>query len=168
MPRSFALSVESPAGVEHILSAFGDQQYWKARLAAFDNGTATLDGLTVEADGVVTVALMVSLFANRLPKLITALVPGEFEMARTETWRPTGDGHARGTIEVAVPGAPVNAVGQVLLAPSDSGSRLEFSTTVHVDIPLVGGQVENFILGRLGDEISAVQRFTNRWIAENR
>ena len=58
MPRSFALSVESPAGVEHILAAFGDQQYWKARLAAFDNGTATLDGLTVEADGVVTVALM--------------------------------------------------------------------------------------------------------------
>jgi Protein of unknown function (DUF2505) len=168
MPRSFDLSVDSPASVEEILSAFGDQQYWKSRLAAFDNGTAKLDRLTVAADGVVTAALTVSLFANRLPKVVRTLAPGDLEMARTETWRPIGDGQARGTIEVAVPGAPVSAVGEVLLAPLDSGSRLEFGTTVHVDIPLIGGQVENFILGRLGDEISAVQRFTNGWIAENR
>jgi hypothetical protein len=168
MPRSFHLSVDSPAGVGQILSAFGDEQYWKSRLAAFDSGAATLDGLAVDPDGVVTVNLTVSLFANRLQSVIAALAPGDFTMARTETWHPTGDDRARGTIEVAVPGAPVNAVGQVQLTPLASGSRLEFSTTVQVDIPLVGGQVGNFILGRLGDEIRAVQRFTNRWIAENR
>jgi hypothetical protein len=168
MPRSFDLSVDSPARVEQILSAFGDGHYWKSRLAAFDNGTANLDGLTVDAGGVVTVALTVSLFANRLPKVITALAPGDLEMARTETWHSIGDGQARGRIEVAVPGAPVTALGQVLLTPLTLGSRLEFSTTVQVDIPLIGGQVENFILGRLGDEISAVQRFTNVWISENR
>jgi hypothetical protein len=89
-------------------------------------------------------------------------------MARTETWHSIGEGQARGTIEVAVSRAPVTALGQVLLTPLASGSRLKFSTTVQVDIPLIGGQVENFILGRLGDEISAVQRFTNVWISENR
>jgi hypothetical protein len=168
MARSLSLTLDAPVAVEEILAAFADQTYWQARLAAFDSGSATLDSLTVDADRSVTAALTVSLFANRLPKVVTALVPGEFEMARTETWRAVGDGTARGAITVKVPGAPVSAVGTVSLVPAGTGSRLNFSTTVRVNIPLVGGQVEHFVVSRLGDEISAVQRFTNTWIVTNR
>jgi hypothetical protein len=168
MPRSFALSLDAPARVDEILAAFADRDYWQARLAAFDGGTATLDRLIVDPGGSVTAVLTVSLFGSRLPKVVTALVPGDFTMARTENWQPAGDGTARGTIDVAVPGAPVSAVGKVSLVPVDTGARLDFSTTVRVNIPLVGGQVESFIVGRLGDEIGAVQRFTNNWIVTNR
>jgi hypothetical protein len=168
MPRSFALSLDAPVSVDEILAAFADGDYWQARLAAFDGGTATLDGLTVEEGGGVTAALRVSLFSSRLPKVMAALAPGDLEMARTETWQPASDGHARGRIDVSVPGAPVSAVGKVTLAPTGAGARLDFSTTVQVNLPLVGGQVENFIVNRLGDEISAVQRFTNDWIVTNR
>lgn len=168
MSRSLSLALEAPVAVGEILAAFADEGYWQARLAAFDGGTATLDGLTVEPGGRVTAALTVSLFASRLPRVVTALVPGEFEMVRTETWRPVGDGAARGAITVKVPGAPVSAVGTVSLLPVEHGARLEFSTTVRVNIPLLGGQVEHFIVSRLGDEISAVQRFTNTWIVTNR
>jgi hypothetical protein len=168
MPRSFALSLAAPVGVEEILAAFADRDYWQARLIAFDSGTATLDRLSVAPDGGVTAALTVSLFSNRLPRVVAALAPGDLRMSRTETWRPVSPGRADGTIEVAVPGAPVSAVGKVSLTSADTGAQLDFSTTVQVDIPLVGGQVENFILGRLGDEISAVQRFTDNWILTNR
>jgi hypothetical protein len=168
MSRSLSLSLDAPVAVDEILAAFAEEDYWRARLAAFDGGTATLDGLTVDPAGGVTAALTVSLLANRLPKVVTALVAGEFEMARTETWHPVGDGTARGAITVKVPGAPVSAVGAVSLVPVATGSRLDFSTTVRVNIPLVGGQVEHFIVSRLGDEISAVQRFTNAWIVTNR
>ncbi len=168
MPRSFELSLDSPVSVKEILAAFGDEEYWRARLAAFDGGTATLDSLTVDADGVVSAVLTVSLFGDRLPKVVTALARGDFQMRRTETWYPTGDGQAHGEIEVAVPGAPVSALGEVQLAPSAPGARLEFSTTVQVKVPLVGGQVEDFIIGRLGREIGAVQVFTDAWIGQNR
>jgi Protein of unknown function (DUF2505) len=168
MPRSLALSLDAPVRVEEILATFGDEQYWQARLAAFDGGTATLNGLTIGDDGSVAAALTVSLFAKRLPKVVAALAHGDLEMARTETWHPIGDGQARGTIEVAVPGAPVSATGTVTLVSLASGARLDFSTTVQVNIPLVGGQVENFIVNRLGYEISAVQRFTNNWIVAHR
>lgn len=168
MSRSLSLSLMAPVTIDEILAAFADQSYWRARLAAFDGGTATLDALTVDPGGGVTAALTVSLFANRLPKVVTALVPGDFEMARTETWHPAGDGTARAVIAVKVPGAPVAAVGAVSLVPVGTGSRLDFSTSVRVNIPLVGGQVENFIVSRLADEISAVQRFTNNWIVTNR
>ncbi|WP_428339371.1 DUF2505 domain-containing protein [Mycobacterium sp.] len=168
MSRSLALSLDAPVEVGEILAAFADEDYWQARLAAFDGGTATLDSLAVDPDGSVTAVLTVSLFANRLPKVVTALVPGDFEMARIETWHPIADGHARGTIDVSVPGAPVSAVGKVSLGTVGDAARLDFTTTVQVNIPLVGGQVENFIVNRLGDEISAVQRFTNNWIVKNR
>jgi hypothetical protein len=168
MPRSFALSLAAPVAVDEILAAFADEDYWRARLAAFDGGTARLDGLTIDPDGRVTAALTVSLFSNRLPKVVAALAPGDLEMARTESWHPVSDGHARGTIDVSVPGAPVSAVGKVSLIPVGPGARLDFTTTVQVNIPLVGGQVENFIVSRLGDEITAVQRFTNDWIVTNR
>jgi hypothetical protein len=100
--------------------------------------------------------------------VVAALAPGDLEMARTETWHPTGDGQARGAIEVAIPGAPVSAIAKVMLVSLATGARLDFSTTVRVNIPLVGGQVENFIVSRLGDEIDAVQRFTNNWIVAHR
>jgi hypothetical protein len=168
MSRSLSLSLEAPVTIDEIMAAFANESYWQARLAAFDGGTATLDGLTVDPGGAVMAALTVSLFANRLPKVVTVLVPGDFEMARTETWQRAGDGFARGAITVKVPGAPVAAVGAVSLVPVGTGSRLDFSTSVRVNIPLVGGQVEKFIISRLADEISAVQRFTNNWIVTNR
>src|SRR5947209_12475445 len=168
MPRSFALSLDAPVAVDEILAAFADEDYWQARLAAFDGGTATLNGLTVDPGGSVTAALTVSLLSNRLPKVVAALAPGDLEMARTETWHRASGGHAGGRIEVSVPGAPVSATGNVTLTPQAGGARLDFSTTVQVDVPLVGGQVENFIVSRLGDEISAVQRFTDDWIVTKR
>ena len=73
--------------------------------AATDVTVVASSTVTVDAGGVVTVALTVSLFANRLPKVITALTPGDLEMARTETWHSIGDGQARGTIEPRERGA---------------------------------------------------------------
>jgi hypothetical protein len=167
MARRFDLSVDAPVGVGDILSAFADDEYWRERLAAFESGTATLTSLTVESDGAVTVQLAVSLFADRLPTAVTKFAGGDLAMARTERWSWIDDEQACGAIEVAVPRAPVTAHGDVLLTPLATGSQLRFSTTVDVRVPLVGGLIENFVIGRLGADIGAVQRFTNEWIAAN-
>jgi hypothetical protein len=106
------LSVESPASVEQVRSAFGDEDYWRARLAAFGNGTATLGSLIVDAGGV-TVVIRLSLLRDRLPKLVTRLHRGDLEMVRNERWSWIGGGRVRGEISVAVPGAPLSAVGRL-------------------------------------------------------
>jgi hypothetical protein len=166
--RRLDLSLDSPVSVGAILSAFADDEYWSARLADFENGTATLDRLTVEPDGTVTVELTVRLFADRLPAAVTRVAGGDLSMARTERWSWADDECARGAIEVAVPRAPVVAHGDVQLTPRATGSQLRFSTVVEVKVPLLGGVIESFIIGRLGDDIGKVQRFTNEWIAANR
>ena len=56
MPTPFDVQTDSPAGVEQILAAFGDEEYWRDRIAEFGGGATTLDRLDVDADGAVSVA----------------------------------------------------------------------------------------------------------------
>jgi hypothetical protein len=44
---------------------------------------------------------------------------------------------------------------------------LDFKATVQVNVPLVGGKIENFIGSQLIDLLIAEQRFTTVWITEN-
>ncbi|MFO7164011.1 MAG: DUF2505 family protein, partial [Mycolicibacterium hassiacum] len=54
-----------------------------------------------------------------------------------------------------------------LSAVSETSSRLSFHATVAVNIPLVGGKIENFIGNQLVELLIHEQRFTTAWIAEN-
>jgi hypothetical protein len=169
MPRSFDLSAESPASADQVHAALGDENYWGAGLAAFGAGpgAARLDSLAVEADGTVIVATTFSLLQDRLPKLVSQLVRGELEMVHIEKWSRIGRGQVRGDVSVALPGTPVSATGEALLAPLRNGSRLRYNATVKVKLPLVGGKIESFMSGRLAEGIMDIQRFTTAWIAEN-
>jgi hypothetical protein len=78
------------------------------------------------------------------------------------------DGTATATVTGAIPGAPVSLTGTAVLAPTDGGgSRLQFTASVEVRIPLVGGKVENFIGSQLVELLIAEQRFTTAWIKDN-
>jgi len=48
-----------------------------------------------------------------------------------------------------------------------NGSRLKYTTTVEVRVPLVGAKIESFMGGQAVKEIARIQRFTTEWIAEN-
>lgn len=167
MPRSFDLAVESSASVQQIFATFGDPEYWRARLAAFSNGTATLTSLSVDPDGAVNVLVTISLLGDRLPKLITQLHRGDLQMVRNELWSPIDRGQVHGDINVTFSGAPLSAAGIALIAPAPHGCRLKYTTTVAANVPLVGGRIESYIGSRTGEEIAAIQRFTNEWITEN-
>ena len=72
MPRSFDFSVESSASVEQIHSAFSEEDYWLARLAAF-GGIGRLDSLIIGTDGSVHVVIIQDLRHDLLPGLFAKL-----------------------------------------------------------------------------------------------
>jgi uncharacterized protein DUF2505 len=168
MPRTFDLSTESPASVDQVHSAFGDEDYWRARLAAFGAGpgAATLDSLIIDAAGTVAVVTTFSLFRDRLPRPVNRLRRGDLALLHTETWSRVGGNQLRGEVSIVVAGTPVSATGAALLAPLDDGSRLQYSATVEVKVPLIGGQIESLMSGRLAEGIMDIQRFTSAWISE--
>ncbi|MGV0836659.1 DUF2505 domain-containing protein [Mycolicibacterium thermoresistibile] len=167
MPRSFDMATEYGATVEQVHQALRDEQYWLARLADSGADDATLDALTVDTDGGIDVETTQVLWADRLPGFVTQLHRGDLSVKREETWSPLRDGQATVEVKGAIVGAPASLTGTGTLLPADSGqtSRLEFTVTVEVRIPLLGGKLEGLVGNQLMELLIAEQRFTTNWIA---
>jgi hypothetical protein len=166
MSHSVDIFTESPASVEQIHAAFGSEDYWLTRLSAGDAVT-TLDSLTVDADGTVTMRATQHLGRQLLPGLIARLLPGDLKIAHRERWAPAGDGRVRGQVSVSASGGVGSGRGEAWLAPAGAGSRMRFAVRVEVKLPLVGGKLEKSIGAGLAQNIPELQRFTTNWIAEH-
>ena len=167
MPRSFDMAAEYEGGVEHVYRAFGDDRYWLARLAESGADKTTLDAMTRTSDGGVDIVTTQTIRADRLPAVVTQFHHGDLSFVREETWGPLDDGRATAAVKGSIPGAPATLDGTAQLTREGGGARLQFSATVEVRIPLVGGKVENFIGNQLVDLLIAEQRFTSAWLLEN-
>ncbi|KUI30479.1 DUF2505 domain-containing protein [Mycobacterium sp. GA-2829] len=167
MPRSFDLAADYDGTVEQVHRAFRDERYWQERLADSGADHATLDAMTVGADGSIDVTTTQILRADRLPGVVAQFHRGDLSIQREETWTGVQDGSATASVTGSIPGAPVSLTGTATLVPHGAGSRLDLKVTVEVRVPLVGGKIENFIGNGLVDLIIAEQRFTTVWIAEN-
>jgi hypothetical protein len=166
MPHSFDMAVESPASVEQFLSAFGNENYWRARLAIGETA-AELKSLTVDTDGTVSVVVAATLVRNRLPKLINQLHRADLEVMQNEKWSWIDSGRLRGEVSLAAPPIPLSGFWEVLVTPVRNGSRLNYTATVMVNIPLVGGTIERSLGGQLAEGIAKGVPFTTEWIAGN-
>jgi hypothetical protein len=168
MPRSFDMAAEYEGSVEQVHQAFSDEQYWLARLADSGADDYSLDSMTVDGQGIDIVTTQ-TLRVDRLPAVVTQFHRGDLSFVREETWTPIRDGQATATINGSITDAPATLSGAAVVAPPQArgGSRLEFKATVQVDVPLVGGKIENFIGSQLVELLIAEQRFTTVWITEN-
>jgi Protein of unknown function (DUF2505) len=164
MTRSFDILAESPACVEQVHAAFSREDYWLARHAAFD-ATSTLDSLTVDADGTVTVRATQHLGRQLLPGVVAKFVPADLKILHSERWRPVGDRRVRGQVSVSAPVGLGSGRAEAWLVPAGNGSQLRFAATVQVKIPLVGGKLEDSVGANLAGNILTIQRFTTAWIA---
>ena len=169
MPRSFDMAAEYAASVDQVYRAFGAERYWLARLAGSGADKTTLDAMNRTADGGIDIVTTQTLRADRLPGVVTQFHHGDLCFVREETWGPLADGEATAILKGSIPGAPATLTGTAVLRPSDGGdgARLDFSATVEVRIPLVGGKVENFVGNQLVQLLTAEQRFTMDWINDN-
>jgi Protein of unknown function (DUF2505) len=162
------MAAEYEGSVEQVHQAFSDEHYWLARLADSGADDYSLDSMTVDGDGIDIVTTQ-RLRADRLPGVVTQFHRGDLSLVRGETWSPIRDGQSTATIKATIIDAPATLSGTAVLAPAKSGggSRLEFKATVQVNVPLVGGKIENFIGSQLVELLIAEQRFTTVWITEN-
>lgn len=163
------MAAEYDGTVEQVHRAFADEQYWLVRLADSGADHATLDDMTIGAEGGIRIRTTQTLRADRLPAVVTQFHRGDLSFVREETWTPVLDGQATAVVRGSIPGAPVNLTGDAVLAPTAAGatSRMALSANVEVRVPLVGGKIENFIGSQLVDLVIAEQRFTTVWITEN-
>jgi hypothetical protein len=172
MPRSFDLSADYLDGVEELHRAFGEADYWRARLADIPVDQARLESIRVggEAgdDGTIEVVTLQEVHSHNLPAMVTQLHRGDLYFRREESWGPVTEGMATASIKGSIVDTPVNVLGTAELSPiARGGARLTFRVTIHVRIPLIGGKVEKIIGTHLADLVTREQRFTTDWITKN-
>jgi hypothetical protein len=165
MPRSFDVSVDSPARVDQVHAAFSAEEYWLARLGNL-SGSTTLQSLVVDDDQTVRVTTTQDLGRDLLPGIVAKFYRRDLKVRHTETWTPSGD-QLRGEITVAVSGAPGSGSAAASVAPTPNGSLLTLNGEVEFKVPLIGGTVESFIAREFAQGIPDVQDFTARWVTEH-
>lgn len=161
------MAAEFEGNVEQIHRAFSDEQYWLTRLADSGADDYSLDKLEVDPAGGIDIKTTQVLRVDRLPLIATQFHRGDLSIAREERWTPIRDGRATAEVYGSIEGAPADLRGEAVLAPTESGARLEFTVSVEVRVPLVGGKIENLIGNQLTNLVIAEQRFTTVWISEN-
>jgi hypothetical protein len=165
VPRSFDVSVDSPASVDQVHAALSTEDYWLARLETL-NGSTALESLAVDDDHTVRVTTTQDLGRDLLPGIVARFYRRDLKVRHTETWTPSGD-QLRGEIIVAVSGAPGSGSAAASVSPTQNGSMLTLNGTVEFKVPLVGGTVESFIAREFAQGIPGIQDFTARWVTEH-
>jgi Protein of unknown function (DUF2505) len=165
MPRSFDVSVDSPASVDQVHAALSAEKYWLARLETL-NGSTALESLVVDDDQTIRVITTQDLGRDLLPGIVSKFYRRDIKVRHSETWTQSGD-QLRGEITVAVSGAPGSGSAAASVAPTSNGSLLTLNGTVEFKVPLVGGTVESFIAREFAHGIPDVQDFTAKWVTEH-
>ncbi|BBZ49638.1 DUF2505 domain-containing protein [Mycobacterium heidelbergense] len=173
MPRSFDLSADFQESVEEVHRAFGEEGYWRARLADIPVDEAKLESLRVGgesgSDGTIEVVTLQVVRSHNLAALVKQLHRGDLCVRRTETWGPLTDGAATASIAGSIVDTPVSVAGTGELSPiaGSGGARLAFRISVQVRVPIIGGKVERLIGTHLAELVTREQRLTADWIADN-
>lgn len=163
------MATEYEGSVEQVHRAFREKRYWLTRLTESGADAYSLERLILGKDGDIDIVTAQTISAGRLPGVVQQFHRGDLVLIREEVWSPIRDGQAAAAIKLTIERAPAHLSGSAILGPANpgSGSRLDFNATVEVNIPLVGGKVENLIGSQLVDLLIAEQRFTTVWITEN-
>lgn len=98
---------------------------------------------------------------EHVPSYARKFVGDEISIVQDETW--TTDTHA--DVRVTIPGKPGDMTGTYDLAQVGDDVVQDVKLTVKVNIPFVGGKVEDLIAGLLSKAYRAENKVGLRWLA---
>lgn len=98
---------------------------------------------------------------DRVPSFARKFVGEEISIISEETW--TSDSHA--DVTVTIPGKPGDVSGTLDLAQVGDDVVQTLQLTVKVGIPLVGGKLEDLIVGLLSKAYRAENAVGRTWLA---
>lgn len=139
-----SVSYEFDHDVQTVYETLTEPQFLVDRCLALGELSAECE---VEEDEETTVVKLVREVSRDLPRVLAKLFDAVQVTDMVEKWQPDGEGW-RGTWELDVRGQPVTVAARFQLEPTSTGSRYTVSHSVKAKIPLVGKQVEKYILGQ--------------------
>lgn len=167
MSRQIDFRSVSPHTADEVYATMVDPDYLRARLERIGGPGAGLLEHAADA-GRARYRLRQGLDAEDLPSLVRRVLPGDITIERTERWTRQDRGSYLADVEVAIPGTPASAAGEMRLRDlPDGGSQLDVRADVKVSVPLVGGKIEGIVGEKVQELLAAETAFTEQWLSDN-
>jgi hypothetical protein len=172
MSRRMEYTIAFDAPPEKIYQDLTSRDYWQTMMEAYlrvsPQSNSTLTSFRSDERGTDIVFNHVMSRAQ-LPPIARAVMPVDMVITRRQHFDPYdhADNRANGTYAASVPGGPGRFSGQCSLVESDSGSILRLASICKVYLPLVGGALEDLILGSITHLFDAEEAFAADWISKH-
>lgn len=168
MPRSMVYDVDvDDVPAAEMYRQFTTRRYWEDLVGFYlDNGARTEIAHFSCDDSGTDVTFTHIMSHDDLPAIARPVVPHTFVVTREQHFEPfhPGANQAAGRYRANIP-APVEVTGDYLLHDTDRGSRMRLESVCRVRVPLIGGQIEQLVLGGLKELFAHEGAFTADWIA---
>jgi hypothetical protein len=147
-----------------------DPAFLKARLAELGGSSAMLVNHAKTGEDAAQFQLRHGVSADSLPALARSVVGGDLTIDRSESWRREEDDHYTGEIAAEIPGAPCSITGSMWLRdladPHGAAvSELVISGGVKVNLPFLGGKMEDLVVDQIEKLLADEDRFITEWLA---
>lgn len=164
----YVIDVDVPVAV--MYRGFTTVGYWEELVEFYrENSFRTEIKHFSSDDGGTDISFDHILSAPDLPPIARAVVPGTFIITREQHFEPfqAASKRATGRYNALVPAAPVEITGQYVLSENGAVSQMSLKTFCKVNVPLIGGQIEQLVVNGLKSLFAKEGEFTADWITRH-
>jgi hypothetical protein len=163
----YVIDLDKPA--EALYESFTSRQYWDDLITIHEaNALTEIVGFSRDESGT-DIEFTHTLSRHNLPPIASAVVPIKIVVTRKQhfdAFNPESR-TAKGHYCALVPAAPLDFTGHYVLGQTPTGSELRLNSLCTVNVPLLGGKIEQLILNGLRHLFDAERDFTRDWIASH-
>jgi hypothetical protein len=167
MPRSLVYDIDVEVSAATMYGYFTTVGYWEDLVGFYRDGGARTEIAHFSSDDSGTdVSFRHIMTAQDLPVIARSALPGQFVVTREQHFdlfdEPTN--RAVGRFRALIP-APVEVTGDYAIHDTGEGSRMRLDSSCRARVPLIGGQIEQLVVGGLKVLFAREGEFTAEWVA---
>ncbi len=163
----YVIGLDKP--VADLYQSFTSLAYWEDLIAEHQQHTdSELTRFTSDESGT-DIVFTHTVSRRDMPSLVAAVVPLRLTITREQHFDPfdTAKDSADGHYRALVPAAPMRFDGTYVLQQTSEGSELRLRSLCKVNVPLVGGKIEQWVMDGLRGLFDNERDFTRDWIADH-
>ncbi|MFN8072566.1 MAG: DUF2505 domain-containing protein [Mycobacterium sp.] len=170
MPSSLVYDVDVDVPAAQMYGYFTTVGYWEDLVEHYRSHSSQTEIAHFSSDETgtdITFAHIMS--AQDLPPVARRVISGSFIVKREQHFDPfdTPANQAVGRYRADVP-VPLDLTGDYVLHDTERGSRMRLTTSCRMRVPIIGGQIEQLVLGGLKSMFAGEGEFTAEWVAAHR
>lgn len=159
-----AKTIEYAATPQALFAVLSDVKFQEAKCAATAAIKHSADVETVGDHTVITTSRILP--SDGLPDFAKSMVGETLKVTETQDWGPpSADGSRRGTVEMAVAGAPIALAGTLSIMPSGGGTVEKLEAELKARVPLIGGKIEKAAAPPIEEAIDIEAKTAKVWLS---